>query len=351
MSTDALGRFDFGLQPSSPYTVGAVAAGYRHTSVQIDLREPNPRVSSDRITIRLLGCEAEVVGRIADADGNPITTGKVVSEAGLGAIAEADDRGEYRLCVAPGEVQLVASAPGYGAVVHVVTAAVKTRRDIVLAPGAVISGRVVLDGKDTGVAGALIRIQSKTRGSRYSAPHLAVSGVDGKFEVAGLNAGQYRLDGQAEGYVSAAPVDFAVNAAEYLSDIRCVLRASVELAGTVSQSGVPIVGAVVGALDLNIMMRRTAVTQGGGRFTIDRITEGPLRFNVEGYRILGTDTIAIRQVRPEEVRLEVAALAGFAGACSGRARPCQEQKWSRAAVLRESAMPLPGMMDGTRCTA
>jgi protocatechuate 3,4-dioxygenase beta subunit len=167
------------------------------------------------------------------------------------------------------------------------------RRDLrlVLAPSAVVSGRIV-DGGGRPLAGVALRLLPEERPAtpllRQTDPTsraatAARSAADGRFELLARAAGRFRLDAERAGFVPRSVSGIALSGSARLELGDLMLDAAVALAGTVvDEQARPVVGATVEArAPATAVWRSRAATDGQGSFALAGLPAGePLEVTV-----------------------------------------------------------------------
>lgn len=199
--TDAAGRFSFTGLPPGSYTVQVSAAGYASRTLQFSL-PPATTAELGNVLLAKPNTVATIEGIAKDgASGLPLDGVTIALASGGGmAITQAD--GSYQMTgVAPGDFRVTASKAGYGSVAAEGSAAagsVLVFSPVMLAQATTgsISGRIVDGASGLPLAGARVSITAAT---------LAVlTGADGRFSLAGVNAGVAVIDISFAGYSSRA---------------------------------------------------------------------------------------------------------------------------------------------------
>jgi len=295
--TGAGGAFAFEPPAEGRWLLAAVtAAGYLpfapewgHSPVQLDARAGHPVRG---VEIHLAPAR-ELLGRVEDADGTPIEGASVRL---LGAAAEtalvpipdrftSDARGEFRFAAPEGavlEARKDGFLPGRSEVDWVAAAAGEVR--VVLGPAhrplgarASIEGRAVARGGGS-IAGALVIAEQQRRFGAEGPPVAqAVAGEDGRFELADLDPGRYRITARAEGRAPGSVSRVAAGA----RDVVVELGPGGRLRGCVRDaSGAPVAPFTVlvharrSALVLD-PQRSVSVIDPAGCFALDDLAPGP----------------------------------------------------------------------------
>ncbi|HYO11747.1 MAG TPA: carboxypeptidase regulatory-like domain-containing protein [Thermoanaerobaculia bacterium] len=242
----------FEVTASGPGRLLLAAPGYVLASLDARTLPPEVRLQP----------AASVEGRVVDPSGRPVADARILVDPPLPSdppVASAPD-GRFRLDGLPPASALALSArlehpgrpPGPVSAASPLSplAPGESRKGVrlVLARGAAVSGAVVaVEGrKESAAAGARVRLQPLRAGS----PAVEVTtGQDGRFLLADLPEGRYRLDVRKPDLP--APVLPEVVVSETLRDLdlgRIVLPRGVTLAGVVTDpEGRPIPGAEVRA--------------------------------------------------------------------------------------------------------
>jgi beta-lactamase regulating signal transducer with metallopeptidase domain/protocatechuate 3,4-dioxygenase beta subunit len=234
-----------------------------------------------------------VVGRLVGADERAVR-GRVVLQALDGveapsrlneqmrAVAGAD--GRFALAGLPRGVHTLAVFPvGYAAARAEVSISgrepVVDIGDVRLETGLIVRGRVH-DASGGPVKGAVVRASGTGPSERRGASGSGESEEDGRFVVAGLEKGAYRVTATAKGYAPSATVDADAGG----TSIDIVLAPEGKITGTVvSETGEPL-------RDCRLSARSTSGTEGGvahatpspnGRFEVGRIGSGTYVLEVQ----------------------------------------------------------------------
>lgn len=265
------------------------APEWGHSPVQLDARAGH---QVRGVEIHLVPAR-ELTGRVEDRDGGPVEGAAVrllgaAAEAALVPIADrftSDARGEFRFAAPEGavlEARKDGFLPGRAEVDWVAAANGEVR--IVLGPGhrplgprAPIAGRVVARGGGP-LPGALVVAERERRFGADGLPAAqAVAGPDGRFELAELDPGRYRVTARAEGRAPGSVSRVFPGA----KDVVVELGAGGRLRGCVREAaGGPVapftlvVHARRSALELD-PQRRVSVIDPSGCFALDDLAPGP----------------------------------------------------------------------------
>jgi hypothetical protein len=288
------GGFDFGPQPAQRYVIEASRAGATAARLALDVRDP--ATDPERLELRLGPCEAVVHGVVRDASGGVIAGARVGHAAawlsGLGV--STDPSGAYELCVRPGEVALVVTADGYGAVTFLQAVTARVRRDVVLAPEAIVEGVVVRRHDNTPVPGAIVELRPSEVVGERPAPALATADEAGRFHVAGLAAGRWLASASATGWTSSGPTAVGAEAATTAPPIVLRLDGCARVSGRVTEGT-----RAVRSAEVRAVLRDTgqptleAVTRGDGGFVLACVPHGTVTFEVIAHDVRAPDAVAI----------------------------------------------------------
>lgn len=297
--SDAEGNFSLPLVGPSPTLVRAAAGGHAPAAETFDPTAAAP------FALRLEAA-ARLGGRVVDPAGVPVAGARVEAtptdsmHPHRPRALSADD-GAFRLDgLSPGTpYRLTATATGYVPGERPfagVEAEGQEGFEIVLVPGAVAFGRVV-DADEEPVAGArvvltpdpegslLTRLRALVNTRRYT--RRAVSGDDGRFELADLPAGRFSLAVSASGHAAAVVAGIELPEGEREVDLGTVLLADgAAIEGRVTDGERrPIAGATVswrtesGNLEVGSIADGTVTSDRDGRFRIADLEPG-LRFDL-----------------------------------------------------------------------
>ncbi|MEO1085685.1 MAG: carboxypeptidase-like regulatory domain-containing protein, partial [Acidobacteriota bacterium] len=271
--SDDDGRFILkGLLPERRYTLEAELDGWRGV--------PTVATAEDGPVELLLKRAAVLEGRILDPDGQPISEAVVILKRNrIGSQASVDADGRYRHETAAGVYRLEVEAAGFRqwsrSEVRLEPGA--TAIDVRLERGFSVSGRV-FDADGTPMVGAQLWAMMGG-GSTVSGN----TDDDGRFRVDGLAAGPLRIQVEHQRW---GAVFEELTLAESRSDVEIRFPEGGRLAGQVidADEGTPISGATISA-SLPLNSRRTATTDGDGRFLVDNAAPGRYRVTAsrDGY--------------------------------------------------------------------
>ncbi len=338
MRAGADGAFRFRPPAPGRWLLAAVTAAghlpfapeWGHSPVQL-LAEPGRQVRGIEVQ---LAPALELQGRVVTAEGEPAPGAEVrllgaAGEAALVGLPDrftADGQGQFRAAAPEGSV-LEARLPGLfpGRAVVDALALVNGRVTLTLGPAtgrpaaqqAELRGRVVSGGSGEPVPGALVVATSAHGFGPGAAPAAqAATGADGRFRLARLVAGPYRLTARAEGHAPGSAR--AVAGVEAGDEVQIELADGGRLRGCVrdAASGAPVAPFTVlvftrrGALWLE-PQRRLSILDPAGCYALDDLRPGPA---VVVFSAPGRAPSAERQVEvpppPAEAVLDGALEAG-----------------------------------------
>jgi RNA polymerase sigma factor (sigma-70 family) len=335
------GRFDFGTQPPAVFSVAATAEARSAAIVEVDTRDP--RSAAERLELRLGGCESALSGHVSDSSGGPIVGAQVcLAPPRASACMQTDSTGAYRTCLTPRQNIIGVSASGYGAIYERMEyVGHRLQRDYVLAPEATLSGRVVRADTNTPIAQASIRVESADRAIRFAAPGATTTNEAGRFSIAGLAGGRYRVRAFAEGLATADAVEVNVEAGHPSGEVLLRLSPASRVSGVVTDGRDAIVGATVslghgpGSVD--------AITQSDGSFVLDPVAKGLATLSVRDYEVREPKTLKIDRSEVSAVRVLVDTMGSIAGRVTDHGKPAAGAQVF-AEMEREAAI---AELDGT----
>ncbi len=192
--TDARGRFAFAGVAPGPSEVEASHPEFRRSPPQ-PLEVP-AAATVDGLTVVLVS-GAEVEGRVTATDGEPVAGVRIrVGEAS--AVSDAD--GGFRVAgVVTGRQFLVAQHLGFERYTEEIEVESGSQIvDVVLAGGREVSGRVVSEN-GSNIAGARVHLELDPADGEIRR-YQAMTGSDGRFELARVVDGLYEVTAEAGGY-------------------------------------------------------------------------------------------------------------------------------------------------------
>lgn len=226
--TDRSGSFELHAIESGSHVVSASATG--HLPKRRVFEVPNDL--DKRLDLVLEPGGVTVQGTTVDAKGGPIAGAFVAlsSPSAPDALARgvSDDEGSFTLFFPAGEVRASALASGYA---EGVAEFVAPARGVVmvLAPGSVLVGRVVLATSDAGFSGAVV--SARPVNGTLSATRAVKTATDGAFRMEGVTAGAYQLVATAT-ELESEPVFSRVGPAAESENLTLVLEPVARVEGT-----------------------------------------------------------------------------------------------------------------------
>ncbi len=329
--TDHDGRFDFGSVLAAPLTVSADTPGHVATILHLDPRDPE--VPTEDLKLALTPCVASLWGFVRDVDGNPIAGARVLREDVIGATSDAT--GAYEVCALPtatevAQLLITIRADGYGAVHALPAPKGRVRRDFLLTPEAIITGRVV-DEAGAPVAAARVMLEADSDGTaaydELPAPATALTDATGSFEISGIRAGRVRAIAASVDAIT-MPVSLLAIGGEART-ITLRTQPTGAIVGRVLVAGRPAAGARVTANVPDLANVATsspgfvaagagtltfsAVAQTDGSFEIPRVPVGRIALEVSGYRLPVPVMVDVRPGSATSIALAVEALTTIRG--------------------------------------
>ena len=306
------GAFSFGRHPAGPYEVIAYAADSEPAHARIDLREPQPAVRPDRLTLTLVACRAVVSGIVSDLDTSaPLTGARVVvlpagnrgRLVGPGTVTSSD--GQYEICVVPGPILLRVEAAGHATTLIPLREEELERRDVQLMAEVVLRGRTV--DATTGAPLAEVQVNAWPLGDDQPLPGPAttLSDAEGRFTLHGLQPhNRYTINAWRSDYIADRDLTVDVHPGPGAEVVRRLEPAS-RVAGVLRWRGQPVVGAHVYADRPPYARSFTSFSQAGGRFTLHGVPRGSDNLVVDGYRVLAPARLEVSAPEQRDVVVDV----------------------------------------------
>ncbi len=325
--TDADGRFtfhapDWAVLEASHDQLG-VGRGRVDDAVQV----------SHLMTIQLdpsgIAAGARLEGIVVDAQGEPVADVRIEAEGRMRdgevdpvapraqAISEADGRFELEPLVAGIGHRVTARHPAYP-VVEVEAKADGTELRIELPAGVSVSG-VVVDAEGEPVPSATVTLLRA--GDLFYTPLAATTTYDatGRFELAGVEPGEYRLEALAIGLARGRP-ELVTVGPEGRDDLRLELGAGATVVGFVrdADTGEALEGARVSVrgrpplASSLVVPQSIGLTDGRGRFELRGVAPGRRSLNVAAFdhhpvAVTGLELVGGEEHGPVEVELRAVA--------------------------------------------
>lgn len=286
--SDDDGAFAFGTQHPAWYEISASAPGKGYGSILIASHDPT--VETNALIIRLSGCEHVLHGIVRDASGGVIVGAQlrpVQVQWPLAVGVQTDSDGHYSMCTRAGDVQVVASAQGYGAV-HLRTQVIGRREvDVELVPESVVVGRVVRADDGSALPGLAIRVQPAVWSPApiRSTRALSISDSEGRFRIEGLSPGRHTLIAESREW-SSRPVTVLAQAGLESREIVLHAETRAVVVGKVVLAGKPLAGAKIAALTDGWRRGTWEISDANGAFTLPGLADGPIELVAQGYRVL-----------------------------------------------------------------
>jgi len=322
-TTDASGHFAFERVPIAEYVLIAERPETEGDSRVLDLRDP---ANVEELGLVLHACAFVVEGLVHDAS-SPIAHASVAeaNDAKPGPAVESGDDGRYRLCVAPGDVELIVRADGYAHTRIDLAVYGRAHRDIELVPEAGISGRVVRAQDHTPVAGAIVEAQPE-RWQPGVQIRRVVTGDDGGFRITGEGPGRFLLTATADHLAVRNPVPVIAEVMAPVEGATIEMQPAAMVRGVVREAGKPVSGATVilaAERAFGISGDVEAVTRTDGTFAVDGLLPGDYYPAVTGYTVAKHAPIAVVHDDVGGVVLDVEQEATVAGRVTSRGAPVE----------------------------
>lgn len=254
-------------------------------------------------------------GTVSEVDGGVVPGALVYARAETDNLslqspryaALTDDQGHYRLDLAPSDYIITFAAADYvGARRSVRLRRVPVRLDIVLTPGAGVSG-VVLTAAHQPLGDAVVSARggmaSSSRWFDWAQPEVRTDAA-GRFHLRGLGSGPITLDVHGKGGATREPVPLDLDLGEERSGVVIVVDPAFTLSGRVMEadpsnrgSGLPIAGATI-HLTQGLLVRmaaRRVTSDAAGRFVIEGLLPANYGVSVSAPGYLPIEQVSLRQ--------------------------------------------------------
>jgi len=194
--TNSAGEYTLRNLLAARYTVSASAPSYIPNRYRDKSRQNRVSVAVgqevDGIDIALRGGGVELRGIVKDVGGGPVADALVSVESssnwGASTLTRSSGAGEFKVWVAPGNIQVSAVADGYAAGYKWGTAPGQFI-ELFMTPESVLAGKVVELGTGTPVVGARVQL---SRSSWSTSSGTAITDSEGKFRLTRLQPGRYK---------------------------------------------------------------------------------------------------------------------------------------------------------------
>lgn len=236
-TTDSSGNYRVGGLLPARYGVGAQAPRFLPSSH----RETTERGQRERLVAVPEAAQVTGVdfvlrpggiclsGRVMDVGGGTIEGAWVTTQNSVWTATGAD--GRYELWTTPGQKTLAAQAPGYASS-HDFVFPPTELADLYLVPESTITGHVVLADTQKPVAGMGIY-----RTGYEGWPPFAVTDIDGRFLVDGLEPGRYELEARSDEFYGRTNADVATTLGEAREGVVIEVSAAVAVEGQILIAG------------------------------------------------------------------------------------------------------------------
>src|SRR6185312_7566561 len=137
---------------------------------------------------------------------------------------------------------------------------------------------------ESAVPFARVEARSAAPGVRQGLPAVGTSDEKGRFHLAGMSPGRWRVFADADDMALSQPVDVMIEPTRTTGDVICRMEGAVRLSGVVLSGDQPVPNATLVATS-TYQNRKTSpsTTREDGRFTLDQVPRGQLLLDVAGY--------------------------------------------------------------------
>ena len=274
------------------------------------------------MTLVVHTCEATIHGTVRDAGGGVVPRAHVSRELSAASSGtDADDAGNYELCVPIGGETILARAEGYASASADLFAAGKIRHDFELGPEATLSGHTVRAGDHAAVADALLELRDA-----YSHVQYGASDGSGHFMFTNLTPGRYSIVATADELGTARAFDMVAavgSSTDEVIELASAYAISGRVIETGSKTGVAGIGVrVQGSVNAERRLME-AVTQSDGSFTIEHVLPGEYRAFVYQHDIHDPPKLVVAGSDLAGVELQVDKLASISGTVTREGKPVE----------------------------
>jgi protocatechuate 3,4-dioxygenase beta subunit len=305
------GAFRISGVPLSALVLIVSAPGFE--PAQVDVAEGRAGDRSE-VNITLEPARA-ATGVVVDPDGRAISGAAVTCREPVDDVVIGDSSDE------DGSFAMPARAIGCEAVARhrdfapsdPTTIVAGDNNELALNEAASIRG-VVVDQRGAPVTSYVIEVtrhrpaRGAPRTRRVRGQMLQIDDTEGRFEISGLQAGQYVLGVAAEGWPPNASDNIDVDAGELVRGIRIVMDDGAVLSGRiVDGDGDPVAGAEVklDAIALNRVRVSAVVSDEDGHYDLDGVPKGPFSIRVSASGYIGKVIAGIETLGAETIQRDV----------------------------------------------
>jgi hypothetical protein len=322
-TSSADGTFDFGVQPAAVFVVSAADA--THAAVQKTIVLADPRVKPDQLVLELADCRAHLSGLVRDAGGGAIANAHLATAGTSGA--DSDRTGRYNICLTPNDApgpsttSVRVDADGYGSVAEQISVVGELHHDFVLAPEAILIGRVMVGNQPVFGARVTATPDISERAHRVVGSW-AESDRDGHFRIGGLAPGRFQLEAFGDHIGTSTPIPAIARSAATSHEIRLAVTAFARIRGRVVMDGAPVAGAAVAvATNAPSQPSTASISQADGSFVLDRVPYGSVKLVAPPYDVRTPTSVAVAVATIDGVELEVGKLKMMHGHVTRKGKP------------------------------
>ena len=256
---------------------------------------------------------------MVDASGGGVAKARLLSTERGGT--ESDASGEYSLCLPESDSQVRVEAAGYGTVALPFRLFGEFHYDVVLVPEAVLVGQVVANDGQAVADARVIATPDDVDGVHHVATGWATADRDGRFQIAGLAPGRFRINASAEGLAMRTPKVAVAWPATSSRELRLALEGVAQVHGRVLMAGRPVTGARITVLREGAPSGAASFSQPDGSFVLSGIPFGINELATPPYELRSPRSLAIDRSVVDDVVLDVSALATLRGHVTRKGKP------------------------------
>lgn len=333
-STDAEGYFEAPDLAAGRYDLEASASGFsRGTARGIEVPEGAGEMDLGAL---ILAPGIDLEGAVADSQGQPIEGVDIFSQAaddrrsplsaflrgGEGATTQSDAEGRFVIPdgAAGDRLTITATKEGYvSQSARSISLPSEQRLKIVLQTASKVTGRVV-DAEGVPLEGVLVDAspEEKSAAGRFRSfdRQQQPTGVDGYFEVPGVQPGPTMLRAQKSGFKSLQLGGFEVPADRPLQDVELRMVAGADLEGTLTDAdGEPVGGVMIMVLasGTNMVDGGFGQTDGDGKFLLSGLPLGSFTATARGEGLNRASKNVTIEAGRNKVDLQFARSASVSG--------------------------------------